>query len=193
MAAPRAATRPLLRAAAGFALAGAAYVGFVALFIVPFGVSIFAVAILVAGLGMLAAAAGLARGGGHIGGLAATGFATAAAGAALGAVADIGGSGLYLVGHAVIALGLVEAAWYALRAASEAASLDAGLSGLAIASKVCAAGIGVYFVLLLLDGFYEGLPLEVVALAGFLLADRAFGEGRRALLASLKPAARADS
>ncbi|HEV8361614.1 MAG TPA: hypothetical protein VGR28_14290 [Candidatus Thermoplasmatota archaeon] len=179
MAAGRAASRPLLRAGAGFALAGVVNLVFVPLFLLSVGFSVFGAAIVLAGVGMLLAGAGLARG--RVGGVAAAGFVVAAAGAAVAFLADLGAADLFKVGHAILALGLVEAAWYALRGASDPAALGAALGGLAIASKVCAAGIVVYIVLLLGNGFLEGLPLEVVALAGFLLADRAFAEARRAL------------
>lgn len=161
------------RAAAGLGLAGLAYVGFLPL-AAQGGIGPFTLGVALTAVGLLAAASGLASVV-HARGLPAlgAGFSIAAVGALLILVSDFGEAGLFLVPHAVMALALLQGAWYALLwwlGAGERGPREA--NALVITAWGLTAGFGLYAVLVIANGYWDALAQELVGTLGSILAAR---------------------
>lgn len=174
------------RAAAGIGLCALAYLGFAPLALGFVGVGPFLAGVVLAGLGLLLAAAGLAglRAGRGLP-LLGTGFAVAAVGGIAVLLFDLGQAGLFLVPHALMALGLAQAAWYALLwwlGAGDRGPREA--RALAVTCWVLAAGFLGYLALVVANGFLDVVVQEAAGLTGAVLAARSLPPAARTLAAA---------
>lgn len=175
------------RATLGLALIAAAYSGFIYFVLqAPFG--LFTVCPPGIAFGLWLATAGLAamrrteRGYG----LFATGLAIAAAFSIVLLIADLGAADLFKVPHAIAAVGFTQAAWYAMGWwFGPTGSARKAVAGLGVSAWVLVVAGVLYLVLVLLRGFLEGVPLEVLYAIGAWLLARHIGPAQAALEARL--------